>query len=172
METLKTIAARRSCRAFKLGQITEEQLAALIKAGQAAPVGMKQPVHLSVVQDPALLADIEAAAGAAMGRPDAHPLYGAPTVVIASYPKELGEALGIANTACAVQNILLAATDLGLGNIFLWTANFAFKDNTQLAVRCGIPEGYVPVSTAGVGLTDEEVQTETAPKFPVGVTRK
>lgn len=172
MDALQVIHARKSCRSFKPDPIPQEKLEAILKAGQAAPMGMKQPVHLAVVENPALLREIDAATAKALGKPELSPLYGASVLVIACYQKDVAQALGVANTANAVENMLLAATALGVGSIFLWSATFAFPGNPDLAGRCGIPEGYIPVSSAGLGLTDEDVQGASSPKCEITISRR
>lgn len=171
METLQVINARKSCRSFLPQQITEEQLAAILKAGEMAPMGMKRGVHLSVIQSPALLEEISIAAATAYGQPGIQPLYGAPTLIVAAYSPDCSQSLGSANTACAVENMLLAATHLNLGNIFLWTATEALPLNSELAKKCGIPEGYVAVSSAAVGYTNDDVQGETPPTSTITISR-
>ena len=63
MEFNKTIAARQSVRKFTEAQITDEQLKAILEAANAAPACMGQydHLHLTVVQKPEILAQINAA---------------------------------------------------------------------------------------------------------------
>ena len=63
MEFNKTIAARQSVRKFTEAQITDEQLKAILEAANAAPTCMGQydHLHLTVVQKPEILAQINAA---------------------------------------------------------------------------------------------------------------
>ena len=53
-ETLETIKSRRSCRAYKPEQITDEELNAVLEAGTYAASAMgRQSAKIVVVQDPA-----------------------------------------------------------------------------------------------------------------------
>ena len=57
MEFMETIRRRQACRAFQDTQLSGAQLDALLKAANAAPVGMGhyESVHLTVVQNKDLL---------------------------------------------------------------------------------------------------------------------
>ena len=72
MEFNKTIAARQSVRKFTEAQITDEQLKAILEAANAAPACMGQydHLHLTVVQKPEILAQINAAFQKAVGDPN------------------------------------------------------------------------------------------------------
>jgi len=60
-ETLALIASRRSHRAYKNRQITEEQLNALLKAAVESPSAVnRQPWHFSAVQKAELLDELNA----------------------------------------------------------------------------------------------------------------
>lgn len=63
MEFNKTLALRQSVRKFTDEQITEEQTKTILEAANAAPACMGQydHLHLTVVQKPEILAQINAA---------------------------------------------------------------------------------------------------------------
>ncbi len=154
METLKAIAMRRSTRAFKPEQISEQELDAVLKAGCAAPVGMGayETVHLTVLQNRELMEEIAKAAAKAFGRPGMDPFYGAPTVVIVSSTKNrMVPNIEYANAACIIENMLLAATDLGLGSVYLWGFIRALNDSPDLLKKLDLPEGFTPVSAVALG---------------------
>lgn len=74
--------------------------------------------------------------------PGYQPLYGAPAVILMSGPSDLPSAPF--NVATATENMLLQATDLGLGSCFLRSPTFALCEgkNVDLQREAGIPEGY------------------------------
>lgn len=78
---IENMVNRRSIRKYKPEQIKDEELQAVIKAGEYAPTGMgMQSPKMVVVQDKEtikLLSDINAKI---MGV-DSDPFYGAPTVI-------------------------------------------------------------------------------------------
>ena len=90
MEFNKTIAARQSVRKFTEARITDEQLKAILEAANAAPACMGQydHLHLTVVQKPEILAQINAAFQKAVGDPNMQVTYGAPTVIYVSCKNE------------------------------------------------------------------------------------
>ena len=61
-ETIKNIMERNSCRDFKDTPLTDEQLKTIVDAALAAPSAMnRQPWHLVVVKDKALIDELDAA---------------------------------------------------------------------------------------------------------------
>ena len=80
-ETLETIKSRRSCRAYKPEQITDEELNAVLEAGTYAASAMgRQSAKIVVVQDAATRAQLTRMNAAVMGK-DTDPMYGAPTIL-------------------------------------------------------------------------------------------
>lgn len=86
MELSEALNRRRSIRSYT-GEVADpDQLEAILAAAYEAPIGMGryEGIHLTVVTRPSLLAAIDAAAARMFGNPDAHPLYGAPMLVVVS----------------------------------------------------------------------------------------
>jgi len=162
METLKTIAMRKSTRSYKAEQVTQEELNTVLHAGCAAPVGSGkyETVHMTVIQKPELLDRITQAAAKASGNPDAKPFYGAPTVILISCKKREDSNVYIANAACIVENMHLAATDLGLGSVYLWGFLNAFSAEPELLDELSLPKGFVPVSAMTLGYPTEPLTEE------------
>ena len=170
MTTMDAILTRQSCRGFEDRQITEEQLQQLLIAANAAPVGRAQfqNVALVVLQDKALFADIEAAMKKmAPDYPNPHPLYNAPTGILVCVPGEPVADVNWMNAACVMENILLAATDMGLGSTFIMGAVAAMRQNPDICAAAKVPEGFVPVCMAIVGHSAAELtkREETTEKF-------
>ncbi len=105
-ETIQTIRSRRSCRAYKPEQITNEELEAVLGAGTYAASAMgKQSAKIVVVQDAATREKLSRMNAAIMGK-DCDPMYGAPTILVV---------LADANAKCAVQD-----GSLVMGNLMQW----------------------------------------------------
>lgn len=128
-------------------------------------------VKLTVIQSPQLLNRFDTAAATFFGNPDQHPLYGAPTVILVSAKKlEPLPNLSYCNAACIVENMALAATDLGLGNVYIYGAIAALANNPELCAELKVPEGFFPVSAIAIGkaavplqakeLTDTNIVTD------------
>jgi nitroreductase len=167
METLKAIAARRSVRAYKPGQIPEDALEKILLAANAAPVGMKayNSIHLTVIKNTALQKKISDAAANAIGQPDFNVFYGAPAVIlISSRIDPSSEGISYANSGCIAQNILLAATDLGIASVYVMSSIFAFKADASLLNEAGVPDGYIPLASVALGYSAEDAPAEERPE--------
>lgn len=154
METLKVMAARKSTRSFDTGKpIAKPDLDTVVAAGCAAPVGGGdyQSLHLTVIQDPTALDSIAKAAQQMM-HIDTNPLYNAAALVVVSASAEQKfPNIEYANAGCIVENMLLAATDLGLDSVYIWGVTVGMAANRELWQKVGIPEGYRPVSGLALG---------------------
>ncbi len=153
METLQAIAIRKSVRDFGPDQIPNDALDTILAAGCAAAVGHgeRQEMHLTVVQDPQALAHIRHAAQECFGDPLRDIYYGAPTVVIISAGGLSVPELALANAGCIATNMMLAATDLGVGSVYVWGTVLAFREEPELAETVGLPDGFVPVASVALG---------------------
>ena len=111
-ETMNTLLQRRSCRAYRPDPVEEEKLQAVLQAGLYAPSAMgRQSVTLVVVQDQALLAELETANAEIRGNPGAKLFYGAPAMVIVLADPEATNAINAqCDGALAMGNMMNAAT--------------------------------------------------------------
>lgn len=157
MELTKTLRLRRSTRAYAPEQITEEQLNTILDAAYLSPVGMGRydRIQLRVVQDSQVLAALNADFAASIDNLDAQPTYGAPTVIFVLGRRDEPEVLLGANAACIVENMSLAATDLGLGSVYLLGICSELKDSAQAAALLQIPHPFRMVSALAVGIPAE-----------------
>lgn len=148
---LKAIQDRRSIRAYENRQITDEQLAALLAAATQAPsANNSQPWHFSVVQNAALLEEIEQEANRVTGR-SVSIFFHAPTVIfLSANPEGRYSAL---DCGIAVENIALAAVGLGLGSVILGRPRDAFggekKDEIKKLLK--FPQGYELMIAIAIG---------------------
>jgi len=141
MDPLDCIAARYSCRDFYAQAVARELLEKLVDAGRRAPSGRKEePVEFIVVTGQAdrdFLAQI-ASAGTFIAQ------AGACIVVIAraaTYYLEDGSA--------AAQNVLLAATALGLQSC--WVAGDKKTYAGEILRHFRVPAGYHLVAMLAIG---------------------
>ena len=154
METMKAIAIRKSTRGYASDkQVGKEQMDTILAAGYAAPIGRSDnaSLHLTVVQSPEAMAKIDKTIQETLNT-DRSLLYGAPTFVLVSASKEQAMAnIQFSNAACVIENMLLAAADIGVDSIYLWGAPGVVANNAALRAELGIPEGFAPVSGALFG---------------------
>lgn len=167
MNTMETLTSRKSIRSFTGEQISSEELILLLKAANAAPVGMGQydSVHLTVIQNAELLKKIDAAGAALFGKPDMHPLYSAPTLILisAKAPASGGENVAFSNTAIIAHNIALEAVELGIGSCLIWGAAMAAANDKSIISLLELPDGFVPNCAVALGKTSEKYEIREIP---------
>ena len=152
MNTMEAIAKRSSVRAYNGKQLTAEELQTVLCAGCAAPVGLglHDSMMMTVVQDRALLSAVSEGIRQAMGVPT-DPVYGAPALVILSSKPQIAVGVDYANAGCIMENMMLAATELGLGSVIIWGAGAAAEGNPNLKERLGIPAEYHALAGLALG---------------------
>ena len=153
METLKAIARRKSTRAFSLEkQIAQTELNIILAAGCAAPVGRADypSLHLTVVQDAETLDKINKTVQETL-KSDQSLFYDAPVLVLVSASEQqIAPNIQYANAACIVENMLLAATDLGIGCVFLWGLPNVIANNADLCEQLDFPNGFKPITAVAL----------------------
>ncbi len=153
MNTFDAIRRRKSTRAFAPRQISDEALERLIVAGGLAAVGMAgfDSLRIFAVQNPELLKEIDEEASKGFGNPQYHALYGAPTfIAIAAKPRPLPN-IELTDSGCIIENMMLAAAELGIDSIYLWTGMNALNRRPDLRDKLGFPEGFTCAGTAAFG---------------------
>ncbi len=164
MNTLDTIYSRRTIRNFNGKAIGEQELTEILKAAYAAPVGraMYDSLSMSVITDKALLEKWEQYMANAVGNPDMHPFYGAPTVILISSTGEGN--VNYSNAATLVQNMALAATDSGIGACHIWGAVGVLNGNTELIKELKVHDGMTPCCAIALGYFDGEYEIRDIPE--------
>lgn len=152
MELSQAIFSRRSCRGYTDEPVSVEQLDAVLAAGNAAPVGMGayHTVHLTVIRNQDFRSALSEATREFMKRDD-DPLYGAPVLILVSAKPAIPPTIEFQNTGAIIENMMLAATDLGLGSVYLMGAIAALKTKPELVEQLGLPEEFVPIAAAALG---------------------
>lgn len=162
MNTLETIYSRKSIRNFNGENLTENELAEILKSAYAAPVGraMYDTLSMTVITNKELLGKWEQQMAAATGNPDMHPFYGAPTVILISsaIPSEQMKNLSYSNAAIVVQNMALTATELGVGACHIWGAVGILNSNKELTAELKVAEGMVPCCAIALGHMDDKYE--------------
>lgn len=151
MDFWSVIEQRHSVRAFSSAPVSDETIERILKAGILAPsAGNRQPWHFVVVRSRAVKSNLERAAfgQSFVGE--------APVVIVvcaepersAAVYRDRGRALYcLQDTAAAVENMLLAATALGLGAC--WVGAF---DEEAAASAVALPAGLRPVALIPLGV--------------------
>lgn len=149
---MENIKARRSTRAFTEEQITREELDTLLEAAVWAPSGMgKQLWHFVGICNAEKNLELARAVASADNRGPEYNFYGAPASIIVAYKRD--EIHAFLDGSAAIENILLAATALGLGSCWI---NQIRNVCDEPAVRAlltsyGVPEDYLVVGSVALG---------------------
>ncbi len=140
---------RYSCRSFSPDPMAEADLAWVLEAARWAPsAGNLQPWRFVVVKGGTARQQLARAAGQDF-------LAAAPVVIaVCAVAEESAARYGrrgrslycLQDTAAATQNILLAATELGLGSC--WVGAF---DEAAAAAALALPPGWRPVALVPLG---------------------
>jgi nitroreductase len=146
-ETLETIKVRHSVRSFTRDDVTDDEITLLLQAANAAPSAHNQQAWQFIIlrgekkQELAQLVTVQSTAyprpAAALLRMGAKSIISAPVVIAVANTGDLIKhgtelfkveketahdffrTMEIQSSAAAVENILLAATSLGLGTVWL-----------------------------------------------------
>lgn len=143
MEALECIMTRRSNRKYIAKTIEDEKLSSIVEAGRQAPCGgNSQSCHFIVITNQDILAELAELVQQEFAKWDlvegmyksmANSVrfskrgnyvfhYNAPALIVVANKKEYGNAM--ADSACATENMLLAANALGLGACYINQLNW------------------------------------------------
>ncbi len=158
VESIDLIYRRRSIRKFTEQPLSEEQIETLLKAGMAAPSAMNaQPWEFIVITDPEILDKFRNALMFAKQN------YTAVICVCGSsrYQKsKMGSRFWVQDCSAATQNILLAATALGLGSVWIGVHPVVIFER-QIRDILNIPVDVTPLNLIGLGYPAEQKEPRT-----------
>lgn len=156
-EVLNNILTRRSTRAFKEEQIKDEELEMILKAGIYAPSGMnRQSWQFTVVQNKEKLKELAKVIREELGRDEGYNFYAPPTLIMLSNDRD--NTNGLADCACALENIFLMANSLGIGSCWINQLK-TICDNEKvrkLLNELGIPQNHIVWGMAAIGYIEKE----------------
>ena len=149
MELFNAIFARRSIRKYQNKALEAEKLTRILEAAMAAPTARnKQPWRFITVQSDEGKNRIMAA------HPYSLMLKTAPCAVIVCADKTEATDFFQQDCAAAIQNMLLSATDLGLGSV--WLGVYPNAERTaNLCKAFALPQEIIPVGIVVLGYADE-----------------
>lgn len=151
-EVLQNILTRRSVRSFEEEQIKEEELKLILEAGVNAPSGMnKQSWQFTVVQNKEKIELLAKVVREALGRDAGYNFYSPPTLIMLSNDKD--NTNGLADCACALENIFLMANSLGIGSCWInQLKNICDeKEVREVLTAFEIPENHIVWGIAAIG---------------------
>jgi len=144
MDFLELAKRRYSVRSFLTKKVEQEKLKIILEAGRVAPTGANmQPQELIVVQESSGLEKLKKAAN----------VYGAPLAIVVCGNKNSvwkrsvdGKNLIDIDTSIVTDHMMLQATELGLGTI--WVCYF--KPDI-IKKEFNLPERIEPINILGIG---------------------
>lgn len=172
-ETLIVIKTRKSVRKYKKNQLLREEVEKIVNSGMEAPSGHNsQPVYYTVIQNRELLDRIDEITKTEMAKsevdwiqkfgshPRYHVLHSAPTVIFVSTRDECYSP--VEDASAAIENMLLAATALGIGSVWIGLINHFLK-LPESREMLKVPDGYTARYAVCFGYEDpEKVATKPA----------
>ena len=138
MDALEAIFTRRSTRNFRPDMVDPEKIEKIIEAGRRAPCGGNtQTNHFIVIRDPEIIKNLIVMTERAFAKMEAdentyaslkHSIaaskkggyvfcYNAPVLIITANRRDYGN--NIADCACAIENMMIAANALDLGSCWI-----------------------------------------------------
>ncbi len=176
-DTLTIIRKRRSIRKFTDQPVEREKIQLLLEAAMAAPSAMNaQPWEFVVITEKEVMDKFRRALMfAKMNAPAAICVLGSSRM----QKGKAGDKFWMQDCSAATENILLAATALGLGSVWIGVHPVTiFK--RQVSSILNLPEGVTPLNLIYIGYPAEtkDARTQYEEKrvqwgpFPPGETRK
>ncbi|MCM0606290.1 MAG: nitroreductase [Xanthomonadaceae bacterium] len=145
---LNAIYSRRAVRSYSHQRVSSELVDKLIDAAIQAPSAMNsQPWGFVVIQNQELIHELSVKVTS-----DFDVFYEATTLIIVYAKKDGFEPVG--DCYLAIQNLMLAATALGLGTCPIGYARETLKSE-EWRQKLSIPSDYVPVLPIVVGYTQD-----------------
>ena len=143
MDFFETVSKRRSIRRFNSQPVPHEDVLAMLEAATSAPSATnEQPWHFIVVQDKET---IEKLAGRRAWAADA------PVIIVGLANSEASPMWCYNDLAIAFEQIVLAATDQGLGTCWMGL----MRRDSEIRELLGIPNKFKVVAQTPIGYPDE-----------------
>jgi nitroreductase len=150
MNVFEAIRTRRSVRRYKTHPVEENKLQRILEAGRLSPSAVnKQPWHFIVVRDPSVRESLRASYGQSW-------FVNAPLIIVVcadpsnAWVRRDGEEYWKVDAAIALQNMILCATEEGLGTCWIGAFN---EEPARRVLK--IPEKIRIVAMTPLGYADE-----------------
>ncbi|UCD43939.1 MAG: nitroreductase family protein [Candidatus Bathyarchaeota archaeon] len=152
---IETIFSRRSIRKYTQKSVSDEDIKTLLEAAMAAPsASNRKPWHFAVTTEREKLDRL------AEAHQYAKMLFEAPLCISVCGDEGVSSRFWVQDCSAATENILLAATALGLGAVWIGVHP---SENRVSDVKeiLGIPEGVTPLNLISIGHPAEEKESRT-----------
>jgi nitroreductase len=169
-KVLEAIVKRRSVRVYEPAQVDGADIKTILEAGIWAPSGCnEQPWHFTVIQNKKIIDHINEVAKKKMAcaksawvkklglSGEFHLFYEAPTVIVVSGNSRSRSAM--IDCSAATENMLLAASSLGLGSCWIGLISFFFENRKETA-KLKLPRGFKPFYAIALGKPPKKMKFE------------
>lgn len=158
MDTIETIYKRRSIRNYLDKKVEKDTIMTLLKAAAAAPTASNcQPWEFIVVDNAEKLLEMKDKLKFSR--------YNAPAAIVVCGNMKLafkgpGKEMWVQDCSAAIENILIAATSIGLGSV--WIGVYPIESNIKPVKKIfNIPEHVTPLGIVYIGYSAEEKEMRT-----------
>ena len=162
-EVIKNIIERRSIRKFKNKMVEQELIDEVVKAGTYAPSGMNRQSPIIIEITNKEVRDRLSKINEKIMGVDTDPFYGAPVVLVVLADKTCPTY--IYDGSVVMENMMLAATSLGLGSCWIHRAKeeFETEEGKEILKSLGITGNYEGIENCILGYPDGE-EPEAKPR--------
>ncbi len=158
-EVIKNIKTRRSIRKFKSDMPSNEDIKQIVDAGLSAPSGMNRQATITLVVKNKELRDKLSRANCKIGgwKEGFDPFYNAPVIIVVLAEKNVPTS--IYDGCLVMENMMLAATSLNLGSIWIHRAKeeFEMPEFKEVLKDLGITGEYEGIGNMALGYIDGDM---------------
>ena len=148
------MALRKTTRSYTDEPVSEEDIQAILRAGETAPLALSddETTFITVVQDPELLSEIrEVCKKKYKNGTTKDSYYGAPVIIYLSAADVSPDHIEYSNVACVIENMILKATELGLGSTYVWGCLRKLRASEETVEKLKLPDGAEVLSALAIG---------------------
>ncbi len=159
---IENILSRRSVRSFTKQEISNEDISIILQAAIHAPsANNRQLWRFTVQRDKVFLKKLAEQIAAERDMSDPYDFYSPDTLILVSAPKDY--AFALQDCSCAIQNIFLAASSLGIGSVWI---NQLLGICDKKLIRALLDEMDMPadhdvIACAALGYAAEKISQKT-----------
>ncbi len=158
-EVIKNIKTRRSIRKFKSDMPSNEDIKQIVDAGLSAPSGMNRQATITLVVKNKELRDKLSRANCKIGgwKEGFDPFYNAPVIIVVLADRDIPTS--IYDGCLVMENMMLAATSLNLGSIWIHRAKeeFEMPEFKEVLKDLGITGEYDGIGNMALGYIDGDM---------------
>lgn len=169
---IQNMLDRHSCRSFTNQPIEQEKIDDLITAAVWAPSGMnRQSWHFIMITNQEKIQQLAAAIRKADNRPESYNFYAPTAFFIVSGERDNHNCE--LDGAAALENVLLAATSLGLGSCWINQVRATCDDPEvrALLTEFGMPENHIVNAAASLGYAAQPANVHERAENTVSIVK-